>query len=498
MLEKDQIVSILIILIVTPILMWMVLPFGRVPTDSGQGASGGGSNASGGGGGSNTSGGGGSNASGGGGGVAPNTCPSVCPFPTAQEVQFKTKEECQSKGGVINWVNDSVLLSCNNIVRFGQAESPIFTELDRVKAAIAAGTIKPVTEKDRLVEYFKLVYPNTPPGKWSSETEANLKARYQKLEIYYKMPPEIQPATPITPRRDVRNAFYRVPNGVILDQDANALGQVGPYIEVARFGPMYSFFADPTLFSGTYYYPVRGSGLYLPLGKTLVAYNKVHCMKMLGVPNDQIVLHGGRDFQSFLRKDSESAEFSADAFISVCAPNKRATTNSVGCQKSFNYFTNTIRYKVKALDRLIGEMASGKSLRFDTRSVSGTDAPRKTLVYYGCSDTGDKFLAQLARNRGYTTLQFLREAQMELDGDAIVGYELLHLVENAYSQTALLRLDPFRMPLYMPEGTVPEIPANYLLEKSVKGVDMKAVINTEFKPFEQKVFDLNVIVEQRN
>ena len=470
MVERDQIISILIILIVTPILMWMVIPFGRGESTT-PGPDGGGK-------------------------PGPDGGKPTGAFPTPQEIMFKFKEDCHAKGGVINWINDAVLLTCNNIVRFGEAESPIFNELDTVKAAIAAGTLKPATEKDRLVEYFKLVYPNSPPAMWTAQTEANLVARYQKLEIYYKMPAEIQPATPITTRRDARNAFFRVPNGVTLDQDANVLGQVGPYLEVIRFGPMYSFFADPTLFTGTYYYPVRGSGLYLPLGKTLVAYNKVHCMKLLGAANDQIVLYGGRDFQSFLRKDSESAEFSADAFISVCAVNKRATSNNPGCNKSFNYFTQTIRYKAKALDRLVGEMAEGKSLRYDTRTVGGVS--KKTLVYYGCGDTGDKFLAQLARNRGYTTLQFLREAQMELDGDAIVGYELLHLVENVYSQTALMRLDPFRMPLYMPEGTVPEIPPNYLLEKGVKGVDVKAVINYEFKPFEQKVLDLNLIVEERN
>jgi hypothetical protein len=216
----------------------------------------------------------------------------------------------------------------------------------------------------------------------------------------------------------------------------------------------------------------------------------------LGAFNDQIVFYGGRDFQYFLRKDSESSQYSIEPFISVCAVNKKATANAPGCDKIFNYFANTIRYKAKALDVIISEMVAGKSLRYDSRKIGGVS--KKTLVYYGCGDTGDRFLAQLARNRGYTTLQFLREAQMELDGDAIVGCELLHCVENVYSQTALIRLDPFKMPLYMPEGSTPVIPPNYLLEKTVSGVDVKAVISSEFKPFQQKVFDINVIVEQRN
>ena len=390
-----------------------------------------------------------------------------------------------------------MLLTCDNIVKFGDPESPIFKEIDQITAKLAAGTIKaPANEKEKLATYFKIVYPNSDPAKWDAKSEQELKDYFQKLEVYYKMPAAVMPATPITSRRDQMNQFYRVPAGVTLDQDQNVVGQVGPYLEVIRFGPMYNYFADPTLFLGTFYYPVKGSGLYLPLGKTLVAYNKVHCMKMLGASNAQIVLYGGRDFQSFLNRDSQSADLSAEAFISVCVVNKRGTSNATGCDKIYNYFSQTIKYKQKALDTMIDEMVAGKCLRYDTRTINGVT--RKTLVYYGCGDTGDKFLAQLGRNRGYTTLQFLREAQMELDGDAIVGYELMHLVENVYSQTALLRLDPFKMPLYMPPGTTPELPVNYLLDKSTKPVDIKAVINSEFKPFEQKLFDLNVIVEERN
>lgn len=417
------------------------------------------------------------------------------PGPT--EIGFETKVVCQSKRGAINWVNDAKLLTCDNIIPFGQPESPIFREMDRVQAMVDNGTFKPANEKEKLALYFKIVYPSSDPKKWDAMTEAQLVDYYQHLELYYSMPAAIMPTTPITRRRTADKQFYRVPNGVILDQDPDRLGESGTYLEVIRFGPMYNFFTDPTLFLGTYYYPAKGSGLYLPLGRTLVAYNKVHAMKLLGAQDAQIVLYGGRDFQSFLRKDSADPKYSSEQPVSVCVVNKKGTANDPGCNNIFNYFTSVVKYKPGALKVMIQEMVSGKCLRQETRMVEAGKPSRKTLVYYGCGDTGDKFLAQMARNRGYNTVQCLREAQMELNGDAVVGNELIHLVENVYSQTALLRLDPFKIPFYMPPGAAPEIPINYLIEKSVEGVSSKAVISSEFQPFRQKVFDINVIVEER-
>jgi hypothetical protein len=419
-------------------------------------------------------------------------------MPSVKEIAFQSKAACQSKMGVINWVTNAKLLTCDAIVPFGQPESPIFRELDQIQALIDNGTYKPANEKDKLAIYFSIVYPNADPNKIKSMSDQQLIDWYQHLELYYTLPAAIMPATPITRRRQVGKQFYRVPEGVILDQDPDRLGEVGNYLEVIRFGPMYNFFTDPSLFVGTYYYPAKGSGLYLPLGRTLVAYNKVHAMKLLNSPNSQIVIYGGRDFQSFLSKDSGDPKYKDEAFVSACVANKKATANDPSCLKIFNYFSQVIKYKPSALDNMIAEMCAGKCLRYETRSVASGQADKKTLVYYGCGDTGDKFLAQMARNRGYNTLQFLREAQMELNGDAVVGNEIVHLVENVYSSTALVRLDPFKMPLYLPAGSSPELPVNYLLDQKINGIDVKAVINTEFQPYRQKLFDINVIVDERN
>lgn len=60
---------------------------------------------------------------------------------------------------------------------------------------------------------------------------------------------------------------------------------------------------------------------------------------------------------------------------------------------------------------MIENMVNGKCL------IENRDGK---LVYYGLGDTGDKFLAQLIRNRGYDTIQLLREAQMNTSGNAVV------------------------------------------------------------------------------
>lgn len=44
---------------------------------------------------------------------------------------------------------------------------------------------------------------------------------YIDLEVYYLLPEEIRPTTKVTITRTSDKNFYRVPTGVILDQDSN-------------------------------------------------------------------------------------------------------------------------------------------------------------------------------------------------------------------------------------------------------------------------------------
>jgi hypothetical protein len=429
--------------------------------------------------------------------------------PSLKEQAFDTKSKCQAQGGVINWTGNALMLTCDKIIPFDpKAPEPIiFTEIAEIQAKIDSGVYKPTTEQERLALYFSIVYPNSDPKKWQSMSLAELEDYWQGLEVYYNFPAAIQPTTKIIVNRRPGKQFYRVPNGVLLDQDPERRGILASYIEVIRFGPMYNLFADPSLYPGTFYYPAKGSGLFLPLGRTLIAYNKVHAMKLLGAPNSEIVKYGGRDFQSFLRRDTDAYEKTpegrAETQVTTCVVFKQGTAidlkRCATTPKIAGYFTSSVTYSPKCLDIIIGEMVSGKCLRYLTKALSSSQALKKPyLTYYGCGDTGDKFLSQMARNRGYTTIQCLREAQLELNGDAVVGNELIHLVENSYSQASLMRLDPTKMPLYLPEGVTPQYPINYLLDSSIKPVDLKAVISTEFKPYKQSVLNIDVVVPERN
>lgn len=434
--------------------------------------------------------------------------------PQENEYDFDFKKMCRENDGTLHLYKSmdqdlpfsGTLLSCDKRGEYGTPEVIIASELQNVLENIKNGKYSPKTEKERLILYLELVYPNS-GTKWKTMSEKELLDFYQDLEFYYKLPEEIMPQTKIIINRTKDSKFYRVPTGVILDQDPNRLGITTPYVEVTRFGPTYSLLRDPEKFNGTYYYPAKGSGLFLPLGKTLIGYNKVHVLKMLDVPNTDIVRLGGVDFQYFLKKDSEAIwkkivatkpdAKAKDYWVSACVVGKHLKNQDPSCTPYLGVLTSKIWYIPEALNTIINEMVSGKSLRIVNRKQK--DGNYKDIkVYYGLGDTGDKFLSQIARDRSYDTLQFLREAQMSLDGDAIVGNEFLHLIEPIYSQASLLRLNPLIRPYKSSENSdlIPKI--NYLLDSSIEPVNVKMLSDGVFDPWEKDYMNLNIVVSKRN
>jgi len=442
----------------------------------------------------------------------PNEDESELNEPDEDESDFNFKKICRNKGGTINLYKSGApevpfsgaLLSCEKRGEYGTPEVILASEIEVILEKIKKGEYSPKNEKERLQLYLSLVYPKT--DKWKYMSEKELYNYYMDLEFYYKLPKDIMPETLIKIHRNKDNSFYRVPDGVILDQDTERTGVTTPYIEVTRFGPSSALMRDPRLFNGTYYYPSKGSGLFLPVGNTLIAYNKVHAMKMLDVPNSDIVRVGGRDFQSFLKKDSDALwkDIKAknpkvdrkDYWVKVCAVNKHAKYQDKKCEPYFGSYTNEIWYIEEALDKIINEMTQGNSLRMDTRKQKDGQE-KKVKVYYGLGDSGDKFLANIAKNRSYDSLQFLRESQMSMDGDAIVGSEYLHLMEPSYSQSSLMRLDPFDRPYYDRTNNLkPHI--NYLLDKDIKSVKVTMLSESVYDPREEEQTSINTVVPERN
>ena len=333
-------------------------------------------------------------------------------------------------------------------------------------------------------------------------TLEELQNYYQDLEFYYRLPEEINPQTKVKIHRPKENTFYRMPEGIILDQDMERKGIQSKFIEVTRYGPSYALLRDPRLFNGTYYYPAKGTGLYLPIGNSLIAYNKTHALKKLNTLNKDILKVAGRDFQYFLNKDSHTLwnkiksenpnAKKEDYWVEQCVINKHSDEQDEGCSPYMGSKTTKIYYIPEALNNMINEMVKGKSLRI-VKGENGEEIKK----YYGLGDTADKLLAQTGKERGFDTIQFLREAQMSLKGDAVVGNEIVHLIEPSYSQSYLTRLNPFERP-YIQERDPIKPMVNYLLDNNIDGVSVKLLEEQDsvFNPYEDdKIID--VVVEER-
>lgn len=379
------------------------------------------------------------------------------------------------------------------------------SEIQHIQERIKNKAYNPKTERDKLLLYIKIVYPNINTTKLNGMSTEKLVRMYQKFEFYYKLPESIMPTTSIPVRRTEKTKFYRIPAGVVLQQDPNRSAIVTPYIEVTRFGPSNNFYRDPSKFTGTFWYPAKGSGLFLPLKNSLIAYNKVHALKMLNVRNDEILKHSGAYFQYFVQKDSnrllKQSKFGDTSLLkSTCVMTKKPPSSTLlnKCYNELGVNSREITYIPEALDELISEMVSGKSLRFDRR-LNGLPNKNGPVVktYYGLGDLGDVFLAGIAKQRGIETIQLLREAQMNPLGDAVIGNEIIHLLEPVYSQATLLRLDPLSPALYKKscDSTMGE-PTNYLLDSKIGGVDMH-LLKSEYSPFQDSPEDINTYVVDR-
>lgn len=357
----------------------------------------------------------------------------------------------------------------------------LHSEIQHIREGITKGEFDPKTERDRLIIYLTLVYPKINQTKLRWMSDVKLAKMYQKLEFYYKLPDEIMPKTEIIVRRPEKIRFYRVPSGVIMQQDPNRSASVTHYIEVTRFGPSNTLYKDPASFTGTYWYPVRGSGLFLPLRNSLIAYNKVHALKLLGVPNEDIVKYAGNYFQYFLHRDTRKLMRKSKGYIvQKCVITKTfVNTKDDECFRSLGKNSKKIEYLPEALDAIIEDMVLGKSLRYARRKNGDFDDRGELFkVYYGLGDIGDEFLAGIAKQRGIESIQLLREPQMKKESDAVIGNEIIHLVEPVFSQAYLTRLDPLDPNVLKKDNQATVgYPINYLLDVNVKGVDVQLLSN---------------------
>jgi hypothetical protein len=309
------------------------------------------------------------------------------------------RDRCDNINGIVQFNEEGILMQCvepasmlgsNLVVYFDE-----FTPQQEEQYSTVVDVVD--TEQNRLAVYLSIVYNATPLQAWSSLSLQQLTNIWQSLEFWYVLPSDIMPQTPIPNRRPEREAiFYRMPDQVVLEQpylytleDGIPSGQ---QIEVCHFGSINV--SEPykpiQSFTGTYFYRSRGSGTSISTGpKTLVAWNKVHALVLLGVPNEDIYANAGLRFKTSVKERS------------------RTMTQAL------------------ALSTVVTEMSQGKCLSVSNSSTSGG------LTYYGLGEMGDSFLALQALTQGYSSLQLVREAQFLPVGSRFVnpvGFEFIRLL----------------------------------------------------------------------
>ena len=309
---------------------------------------------------------------------------------------MKFIDKCLSEGGIPQWGDDGVRFVCAKPRKV----------YDQPVEILIKENLEPMqflgSEKEKLVRYFQNVYPSTSLAFWKNLSIEKLEEMYSNLEIWYDFPGTNDPSTPKSKRAAKMMPFYRVPDSVDLQQFVDKKPQrSSTWMEVYHSGPMNTDFYIPTgLFAGTYYYPAKGSGVFLPLGKTLIAYNKVHALKKLRVPNDVILENSGPSFKRWYTREIK---------------------RNGGDEKT-------------ALNSIISEMVKGKNSTKDSKGQ---------YCYFGLSDQGDPLMAYAAIQQGYDSIQLIREAQKGCSPDGVlVGFELIHLRAPGESAKMLRRLVP--------------------------------------------------------
>lgn len=318
------------------------------------------------------------------------------------------RERCDRVGGITQFAEDGILLSCvaeqdqisvEPLVVYFNEVTPTTEELAAINVSIAD------TENNRLAVYFATVYNGTPYDQWNKMAFIDLRELYLSLDMYYLFPSTIRPNTPIPMNRPSGEpTFYRVPDDVAMRQRYlynfdEAIPNEGT-VEVIHFGNLNTELpnVDPELFAGTYYYRAKGSGVALDVGrKTLIAWNKVDALHTMQIPNETIYQESGQSFKDSVATVQKLRGLTFDGALNV----------------------------------VVEAMSQGSSIRYDPQT--------KRYVYFGLGDQGDNFLAQQAVSKGYTSIQLVREAQAAPNARvASVGYEIIDLKPPVESSNSLL------------------------------------------------------------
>ena len=382
------------------------------------------------------------------------------------EWQYKTK--CRAEKGVLNIVD--VLTTCRQIVTFG---SPFLVFSDEI-ASFDWSLLPQTNELEKLQSYFYAVYGFG--DVWKTKNLSELQELWKSLEFRWQLPIVPTTATP-SPRRSNSKFYQSQTLKGTLDQDFNRLGENLEFIEVVRFGTAVSKYDNEQLFAGTYYWPVRGSGLFLPVGKILFAYNKIHAFRLLGCSYEEIVYSFRPNFIAFLKNEATvfwskviadmPTASRDDYFKDFCVWN--TGTSDAQCPVLFDIGMTKINLCTKVVYRFIDDFCSGST----SRKFSDTQSP---LSFFDQDPFLDRMIAQVAAQRGFDTCVFIKQVGFD------TAQELLHCKDPVTSLMMLQKFTPFDE-RFTRVNSVKQDTVNFYVSKNIPRVQPECISQIPYRPF---------------
>jgi hypothetical protein len=279
--------------------------------------------------------------------VIPSTPVSPPVSPPKPEDTFSSS--CVSQKGVVNMMYDNYTLSCKAF---------------NTGTNIDITSVFPVGATNTIEDYLKNVYPlaNTfPDGFFDTLTF-----------LYGNVPFNSSTKIPIATFANNAKLFASSPKIPFINTS---------HVEVAIQEPSVYKNLVPNNWMGCWYNIVQGSGFFIPVGATMMAYNSVHCLKLFKISPENIL------------------------------------------QYSSSLFKQQLTTLGKTIQQVLGESFSN----FQYNYLNEELGPKR-------------YLASMAAQKGYRTIQL----SSEYDGKNFRRY-FVDLIDPVLSTAKLIRKDPFSL-----------------------------------------------------
>lgn len=120
------------------------------------------------------------------------------------------RARCNNIQGIVQFNEQGVLMQC--VEPSDKLGTPLVVYFDeftpRVSASYGDYISMNDNEHNRLAVYFSIVYNATPLQEWSQLSLEQLTALWKALELYYILPPNIMPKTPIVSKRSPKEPTF--------------------------------------------------------------------------------------------------------------------------------------------------------------------------------------------------------------------------------------------------------------------------------------------------